>query len=366
MLTRQQPAWRQLPQQRQGFFFPTCCVCRSAAPATHRRLTTDGEVVWSADWSEARSINGGASLGASSTVNAIRYIAEHDEIYTGLQGGTGSLEVNFGRWSPDDGSFGWQQNLDGGFLDMDLRQQTYLGNLYDNLYAAGNRIRRHTKLASSPTTYAEDSGGSFFGTFVSVRTNPTHIYACRTDAGGNITRFPIWDPSVGPAWAVDASAVMAGGALPTCLRLDASSNVYVAGRSGTKSVEVLDYDLNSTWSANHGAPCHAVAVDPDGNVWTGGETAFVPDPVNLRKYDSAGNLLLSVRCDPHVSGLACDSHGNVYATLRRNATVEGVTASLASWDTSGTFRWVFDHGHQLLSIDIDGSDRIFVGGFRGA
>ena len=205
---------------------------------------------------------------------------------------------------------------------------------------------------SFATAIACDKSGNAYVTGTSTG---AHTYITRTVFGPVIIKHDSswdmttvkFDSSGNTAWANVYNAGINVGDFGFAIAVDPSSgNVYALGQSAGSSLlgDLIAYSSagSQLWinqSAN--APNNnAVAVDPSGNIITGGTFNF-----NVSKYSSAGSLTWSYNNSSIAidgvgpSGylaMALDKSGNCYVTGPNTAFTEYFTAEIT---TSGTLGW---------------------------
>lgn len=358
-----QPTWRQLLQQRQGCHFWPCCAPEAA---THRMLTSDGELIWSADW----------TLMTGSTVFGIAYESAFDEVWTGGFGNAFGLH-NVARWTAPAGTYiaGHRMRNLANAIEPNVADVALMGNgawFATNSTLAANRGFQASQIAgirASPSGNIVTMFGTQANDAVSVALSADGVLAFHAFEGVAFGGGVGVSLQVSGANPFDTQN-MNPDFQPTRICADPLDNLSVYGCGGdiTGTLGIVErftadlgvFVLSSAVFVNETRATLAVCCDGDGNVWTGGGGDV------LLKYNPAGALLLTVPYSPTVIDLACDSAGNVYAISSREASPEfgGDEATLASFDSAGNTRWSFDHGANLRCINIDSSDNIYVGGAK--
>jgi len=138
--------------------------------------------------------------------------------------------------------------------------------------------------------------------------------------------------------------------------------VTVGDRISSTVLRAYDSDDGSAlWTADHPATVYCVAIDVNGNVYTGGAQAGTPLRTT-RKYSQDGTLLWSKNHISIVRGIAVDSNGYVYTVGSSYATI-----TIRKYDNDGneiTTDWPKSYagGRTLNAICIDDDDNIYVTG----
>ncbi|UCG15956.1 MAG: SBBP repeat-containing protein [Phycisphaerales bacterium] len=174
------------------------------------------------------------------------------------------------------------------------------------------------------------------------------------------------------------------------IALDVFGNVYVTGSSegiGTgRDYATVKYDSsgNELWVARYNGPANntdaveAVAVDASGNVYVAGRSAGIDTGMDYAtvKYDPSGNQLWAARYNGpangeecmYINGMALDGSGNVYVT--GGSVGDGTDQDYATvkYDPSGNELWVAryngpangrDYGYTMV---LDASGNVYVSG----
>lgn len=142
------------------------------------------------------------------------------------------------------------------------------------------------------------------------------------------------------------------------IAVDSSENVYVTGWVGETRVEygTIKYDSlgNQEWIAIYDGPhpngedyAHAIAVDPNGNVYVTGQSTGISTSGDYTtvKYDTNGNQIWEARYNGPDNGydsagaLTIDPIGNIYVTGRIYSTSGTADFATVAYDNSGNELW---------------------------
>jgi hypothetical protein len=180
------------------------------------------------------------------------------------------------------------------------------------------------------------------------RIPPVFIYV----GGSEFSKYEQSLLNVSKLWTVNYGASIEG------IAVDKDGNVYTGG-SRINNITTRKYDPSGSliWSRDHGvSSVQSVAVDKDGNVYTGGNNAFVGQ--TTRKYNSSGTLLWSRNHGLSVQGIAVDKNGNVYTGAQQTNNL-----TTRKYDTSGNLLWSRNHGTNVMAISVDKDGNVYTGGF---
>jgi hypothetical protein len=142
---------------------------------------------------------------------------------------------------------------------------------------------------------------------------------------------------------------------PTCLGIDSSGNIYVAGYmdniNGTSpdmqyyrtDIFLLKYDSlggkqwNRTYHASKRDMCNDLILDSQDNVYLVGYTKFDNHALLLLKYNSSGHLLWNKTCEGSSIGtnIEIDSFDNIFVS----GNMGDAHFFLQKYDTSGNLLW---------------------------
>jgi hypothetical protein len=136
---------------------------------------------------------------------------------------------------------------------------------------------------------------------------------------------------------------------------DAAGNIYVA-QSDTNTTKKYSATGDLLWQQSHGTVIFDIAVDPSGNVITGGNRV---GNLTTRKYNSAGAIVWSRDHGAAVNGVAVDADGNVYTG---GARIGNLTTR--KYDPDGTLVWSRDHGATVNGIAVDADGNVYTVGNR--
>ncbi|HEX8913635.1 MAG TPA: SBBP repeat-containing protein, partial [Humisphaera sp.] len=195
-------------------------------------------------------------------------------------------------------------------------------------------------------------GGAGLGTFASgfgstqyLTVHPTTGDLYVSDISSNTVKKVTSDGNV--------TTFASGISAPIGLDFDAAGNLYVATQGGGVTKITPGGAASSFATGTNG---YALAVDPSGNVYVGGNGAgslFKIDPQgNKTTYATASDLLNS-----SIAGLAADGNGNVYVSLREGKQVLKFTAP----STSTLFRSTGGFEARGLALDAAGNLILGVG-----
>jgi len=197
-----------------------------------------------------------------------------------------------------------------------------------------------------------------------------------------------YDPNGSQLWVKRYNGPENGGDGATCLAIDGSGNVCVAGYSYGGS-SVTDYvtikyspDGTQLWAARYDGPgnsddsASAIVIDSSGNIYVTGTSFGGSSGTDYAtiKYSPDGNQLWVARynspenSDEEAYGLAIDGSGNVYVTgvgYRQSTSADYVTVK---YDTNGNRLWTAvyndaDNGDDIVyALKVDNSGNAYVTG----
>jgi hypothetical protein len=224
---------------------------------------------------------------------------------------------------------------------------------------------------------AVDSSGNVYVTGASIGLGTSLDYATiKYNSSGN----QLWVARYGgPANNFDAAYA---------LKLDASDDVYVTGRSAgdgsSADYATLKYDANGNqlWVARYNGPAnssdipHALELDGSGNVYVTGEShvsGFYNDYATV-KYNTAGTQLWVA----HYNGpggfediayaLAVDGSGNVYVTGKSQGVDTTYDYATIKYNSAGSQQWVARYSgtgngdDNATALALDGNGNVYVTG----
>jgi hypothetical protein len=284
----------------------------------------------------------------------------------------------------------WAKQINGG-----TQAQSIKTDALGNVYVCG--------IFNSPTDFDPGVGVVTLANFGGVLYDS---YVCKYTSAGIL----VWAKQIG------------GNGTDYCyeLVLDASNNVYVAGRfdgtcdfdpgpgtanipsNGNSDAYVVKLDVNGNyvWAKNMGGTAldegHAICLDAAGNVLTSGMFAgtadFDPGPGTFTlatgaaydpfvcKLDVNGNFLWAIQLAGTGAdvgyGIMCDASNNVYSVGSFAATIDmdpgvgvfniaGTGGFVSKLDANGTFVWggaILLGSKVLTEIDIDPTGNLYLSG----
>jgi uncharacterized delta-60 repeat protein len=236
---------------------------------------------------------------------------------------------------------------------------------YFNSNAAGSDYGTAVAVDSFGNTFV--AGGSTSGSYGS------DFFTMKYDATGNL----VWSARYnGPANLDD---------VPSAIKVDASGNVYVTGRSisqnGNFDYATIKYNSNGVqqWVARYDGPASgedtpsALVVDGSGNVYVTGSSVGTTSDFATVKYNSSGVQQWVARYDNGFDDfgntIALDASGNIYVS---GTSGQGTTTDMATvkYNSSGVQQWVarYDGGYSdgVYAMVLDGSGNVYVGGYSYA
>jgi len=255
----------------------------------------------------------------------------------------------------------------------------------NNIYAFGgigddvaSNALQIIKLDTSGTILWQRNLVTAFNNLGGIRLDGSNnVYIC---GGGSTSETEIakYDSSGAIQWQRKLNAT-----IPTCIGVDGSANVYVAGYNNTSGPTynyfIAKYDTSGTlqWSRQLGDGgtniCNGMAVDSSGNVYVNGYKDAASADYLIAKYNTSGTIQWQVKLDGtqanYGTSVAVDSAGNVYVNGQIN--VSSVSYfGMAKYNSSGTLQWQRKIGNGSAAftgygIALDSSDTMYVCGVAG-
>lgn len=289
----------------------------------------------------------------------------------------------------------------------------------DNIFVAGNTDGSvaGTNLGNTDIiVFKYDTSGNVLSSF-QVGTNERdraaaialdsggNIYVCgdtKGDLGGSLTNpdgdayLAKYDASGTLLWADQFGVVHTWGGFDEChdIAVDANDNVYITGDYANHDYFAAKYDSqgNQSWFQRSNTAssenAYGIAVDPNGDVFVGGNTGLTIDPnadpndnlgswdAFVIKFNNSGTLQWSRQFgssnEDRTFAVAADVNGNVYLTGIINKDITSLPASIfaAKYNNAGTQQFLRQksgngvEGHGI-AVNSAGTDFYIAGNAYG-
>lgn len=267
-----------------------------------------------------------------------------------VTGGTQTSSITT-RTYDSAGTAGWTANHGGNVYGI-------VADPSGNVYTVGSRVsslttRKYT--GDGTLSWSKDHGASVYAAALN---SSGQLHTAGNYTGTYTTRKYDVDGTV--LWSRNYHGANLRG-----IAVDSSETTYVAGAvSSSTTTRVFDSGGTESWNANHGLQVNGIAVDADGNVYTGGVGDSGSSNDTTRKYNSSGTLQWSVQHGvgnpATVNCIAVDADGNVYTGGTRVSGSPQVTTR--KYDTDGSLLWTADHGAEVKGIAVDSEGNVYTGG----
>ncbi|MBI2265347.1 MAG: SBBP repeat-containing protein [Armatimonadetes bacterium] len=349
------------------------------------------------DWTRTENNN---AINDSDSANAIALDGSGNIYVAGsISNASGNPDIWVRKYDPS-GNISWTKNQAGGAnLDDEARAIAVDGS--GNAYVVGVEYQTGSpqkeiwvrKYSSTGGVLWTDSYGGIlnaddYGNGVAVDSAGNFYVAGGKSSGQGLnfsvrkydfTGTVVWDQEYNGPDNIDDEA--------TCVAVDGSQNVYVAGYETTSpsnwnDILVRKYDSSGTllWTrtnSNMGEDrAKAIRVDASGNVYVAGYVTGSPTNVWVRKYDTNGNTLWTQTYDSPANsydygyGIAVDVFGNVYVTgdEERSDLGQGPNVWIRKFSPTGTPIWTetYNGGANMgdvgKAITVDANGNVFIAG----
>jgi len=295
----------------------------------------------------------------------------------------------------------WVARYDG-FNSIDKAASVFADN-NGNVYTTGSSQGNGTSLDIATVKYNSDgiqqwvsryngpAGGEDYGVSVSVDASGNVYVTGYSDGTGSGKDYVTvkYNSSGIQQWASRYDAAIGANDFAAALKIDASGNVYVTGRSmGLVSAEdIATVKYNSAGSqqwaarfngtANDSDRANSIFIDQSGNVLVTGKskTGISNSDIATIKYSSSG----AQQWVSYYSGTAAgnddantvlaDALGNVYVCGNSSNNSTGMDYATIKYNSSGAQQWAVNYNgtkngnDKASSMAIDGSANLYVTGF---
>jgi len=215
-------------------------------------------------------------------------------------------------------------------------------------------------------------------TFVTIDSSNNIYWASYVSNAARVTKI---DTNGNVLLAFQANNAGLGGVVGwSSVKVDASGNIYAAGRVGSlDDGRVMKFDSSGVkqwevvYSSSYADRANAIALDSSGNVFVAGMSRNTSSDFNVRKFNNSGTQqwnqgLTSSGTNTDVAyGIGIDSSDNVYAS--GTITNSGVTAiAVVKYNNSGTLQWqrmlynAYNQAQNSNSLVVDENNDIFITG----